>query len=239
MSIYVKSWKPMKKFLYRAIYKNQKTIAVSNGIKEDFIGILMANPKVILTIYNPFDIKKINELSKEFIQFSNFVLYIGSINKIKRLDVLVKAYKESKISQDLVLLGFSDDKTEYEKEIISLINQLGLGNKIKCMSFTRNPYKYIKKADLVILSSDHEGLPSVLIEALILKTKIVSTSCSAGISEIFTGSLKNYISTPGNYHKLSQNIVKALEKELEISKKYYHKFDSENIFENYLELIND
>jgi glycosyltransferase involved in cell wall biosynthesis len=239
MSSYIQNWHLIKKLLYRLIYRNQKIIAVSEGIKSDFLNVLSYQPEEILTIYNPFDINKIQGLSKGSIQHSNFVLYVGSINIIKRIDLLIKAYIESNIPQDLILLGFGEVETDYEKEIKNFIRYSGSDKKIKCLPFLKNPYQYIKNAELLILSSDHEGLPSVLIEALILKTKIVSTNCSYGISEIFTGNLFKYVSITGNYSKLSQNIIKAINENILISKKHYQKFDSEKIFLDFKDLIDD
>jgi len=239
MSVYMKDWPFIKKLLYRSIYKNQKVIAVSNGVKLDFLNILKASPKKILTIYNAFDVKKIRELSINPVPFSDYVLFVGSINSIKRLDILLHAYKKSDISQKLILLGFSLDETKYEQDIRALIKELGISKKVECLNFVNNPFNYIKNADFLILSSDHEGLPSVLIEALILNTMVISTSSFTGPSEILKGPLSKFLSEKGNIDQLSDNMVKVANIKIEIGIEYYENFDSNKIFTQYVDLINE
>ena len=50
--------------------------------------------------------------------------------------------------------------------------------------YLANPYPYIEDADVFVLSSGWEGLPTVVIEALALGTQVVSTNCPTGPSEI-------------------------------------------------------
>jgi len=244
MSLYLKKWHYIKRVLYKLIYINQKIIAVSNGVKNDFLNTLKVKPKKILTIYNPFDVRKIKQLSNNPVSFSDYVLYVGSIETVKRIDLLLKAYKKSNISQKLILLGFRNKETmtpfslKVEAEIRGLIIKLGLTQKVECLKFVNNPYGYIKNAKLLILSSDHEGLPSVLIEALILNTMIVSTNSSSGPSEILKNDLSSFLSEPGNVNQLSDNIIKAIKSDINITNEYYEKFDSRTVYFHYKELLN-
>ncbi|WP_337230352.1 glycosyltransferase, partial [Proteus terrae] len=75
------------------------------------------------------------------------------------------------------------------------IKQLNLIEKVTLAGFTPNPLPAIKGAKVVALSSDSEGLPTVLIEALICGVPIVSTRCPGGVSEIMTDELSDYLST--------------------------------------------
>ena len=70
------------------------------------------------------------------------------------------------------------------KKIKNVILDYDLQNKVKILSFKDNPYPYIKQSDILILSSLHEGLPNVLIEAAVLKTFVISSNCETGPKEI-------------------------------------------------------
>lgn len=91
-----------------------------------------------------------------------------------------------------------------------LISDLGLEGRVILPGFQRNPYPWIKNAALFAMASDGEGLPTVLIEALILGTPVVSTDCRTGPREILIGTLADYLSPPGDAAGLAANISKAL-----------------------------
>ena len=61
-----------------------------------------------------------------------------------------------------------------------------LNNFVKIIDFKKNPYNYIKKADLVVHTAIYEGLPNVLLEAICLNKYVISTNCSTGPSEILS-----------------------------------------------------
>jgi len=57
---------------------------------------------------------------------------------------------------------------------------LGLGKRIRWLGFQRNPFAVVREADCFVLSSDHEGLPNVVIESLLCGTPVVATRCPYG-----------------------------------------------------------
>ena len=63
-----------------------------------------------------------------------------------------------------------------ELEVMS--DHLGVRNSVSMPGYISNPYPFIKKADVLVLSSRHEGFPGVLVEALAIGTPVVATNCS-------------------------------------------------------------
>jgi len=226
----------IRSFLIRQTYKNQDLITVSKGVKQDLLKFGV-QPKTIKTIYNPFDFNKIRQQSKEYqVYEQDYVIHVGYFRMVKRHDILIKAYKQSGIEQKLLLFGY--DSESNGKNARQLVLDLGLQGKVFFKGFNPNPYPYIKNAKAMILSSDFEGLPTVLIESLILGTPVVSTNCPSGPSEILIDELKPFLSPVGDVNALAKNIKKMVENPIKITDKYINRFSAEKSVAQYLALCN-
>ncbi|SMN01890.1 Glycosyltransferase [uncultured Candidatus Thioglobus sp.] len=218
----------------KKLYKNKRLITVSSEMADDLLtlGIM---PKSVQTIYNPFDFNYIHQQADFYLPSEqDYIIHIGRFGPEKRHDILLKAYKRSGISNKLLLLG--DYNSRYGSKTRQLSIKLGLQNRVIFKGFNQNPYPYIKYAKALILSSDSEGLPTVLIEALILKTPVVSTNCLTGPSEILVDELEEFLSPVGDINGLAKNIKKVLNYPVEITDKYITKFDADKIVQQYLAL---
>ncbi len=218
-----------KEKLYRSLYEGKDLIAVSEGIKEDLdkMGIGYRSCEVI---YNPFDIEAIRKMGEEEIVHKiegEYLLSASAFRPVKRYDILLKAYSLLKNPPPLKLLCKPDSKLE------KMIDDLGIKDQVEILGFTKNPYPIIKNAKLLILSSEREGLPTVLVESLILGTPIVSTNCVSGPSEILTGDLSAYLANVNDSDDLSKKITLSLECYPEIKKFHIEKFSMDTIYEKY------
>jgi glycosyltransferase involved in cell wall biosynthesis len=227
---------------FKSRYNNQNIITVSKALIDDITKDMGIKPKMIKNIYNPFDFDKIRERGNEInenIPKEKYIIYVAKFENRKNQKLLVKAYNKSKIDLPLVLLGntHTNSDKEYLKELKELIKELDLENKIIFPGFQKNPYPWIKNAELFVMSSNSEGLPLVLVESLILGTKIVSTDCPTGPSEILVDDLKDFLSPVNDENKLSQNIKNALENYPLLSDRLIDKFKAEYSVNQYLELI--
>jgi len=215
----------------KKVYNNQNLIAVSNGVKKDILNNLKIKPKNIKTIYNPFDIEEIKKLGEEKIDLGfEYIINVGSFTKVKNQALLLKAYAKLKTDLHLVLLG----KGNQEENLKKLAKKLNIENKVHFLGWQSNPYKYIKNANLFLLSSNVEGFGNVLVESLILNTPVVSTNCPSGPNEILVDELSNYLAEVGDENSLKEKMELALNYYPKIEEKYYKKFDYLNIAKEYL-----
>jgi len=165
---------------YRRLYGDRRLIAISDGMIDDLyrrIGLAGRIEK----IPNPFDFAAIRESAQApaaELPDRPYVIHVGRFNAQKRHDLLLDAWKSVDAGHLLVLLTAADAKL---REIIEL---RGLKDRVWIAGFKSNPYPWIAGADLLVLSSDYEGLPGVLIEALACGTPAVSTDCPSGPREI-------------------------------------------------------
>jgi len=95
-----------------------------------------------------------------------------------------KALHDQHPETRLLILGEGELRAEFE----ALVAELGLKDVVDLPGFDANPYAYFKYASLFVLSSNWEGLPGVLIQALASKVKVVSTNCPSGPMEILENS---------------------------------------------------
>lgn len=229
----------LKKQLYLAsikhLYRNQRLITVSNGIKQDLLN-LGVQAKTIQTIYNPLDLDDIWEKSNAFtVKEKDYIIHIGRFSKEKRHDVLINAYKQSGIQQKLLLLG--DENTEFGAQVKQLVTNLELQDRVVFKGFQANPFPYIKNAKMLILSSDHEGFGMVLVEALALKTPVVSTNC-VGPSEILCDELSSCLSPVRDHNALAENIKETIENPTRVESRCLEKFNAKVSAKQYFNLCN-
>lgn len=180
----LQSW--INNFLIKELYpKADLIIANSNGNAQDLITNYNVPRYKITTIYNPISLEAIFaiEPKKDFFDTNYFNLVsVGRLDNGKNYQLLIKSLEFFKL-QKLRLYIFGDGilKTELEKTI----QDLKLENRVFLMGFESNPYKYLKAADLFVFSSNHEGFPNVILEAMACELPIVSTNCPSGPNEIF------------------------------------------------------
>ncbi len=141
-------------------------------------------------IYNPLNKNEIIKNSKKKIFFSFFeknttnFINIGRLVDQKNQITILKSFKKLKEKTNykfkLLIVGKGINKN-FLKEFIK---KNDLGSHIKIMDFKKNPYPYLKKSEVFILSSLFEGLPNVLLESLFLNKFVISSNCPTGPKEI-------------------------------------------------------
>ncbi|AOM41750.1 glycosyltransferase [Xenorhabdus hominickii] len=226
----------IKKEKIKNVYKNRQIICVSNAVSHDLITNISIQPKQIKTIYNPFNFDELKSKSSQANPYHglNYFLHIGRFHEVKRQDRLIDALAKANLPCKLIIVG--QGNKEIENKLKLQISNLGLNNEVILAGFHSNPLPIIRDARAVIISSDSEGLPTVLIESLICHTPIVSTDCPGGVREIMTGNLKNYLAEL-TIDALAEKMQLVYDNPPLITDEMYEKFESNNIQKQYIELI--
>jgi len=228
---------PLAYWYLRKSKKNlsgKNLITVSKGIEQEVIQGNKIKPNTIRTIYNPFDINDIQQKALvEDINIPNesYIIHVGRLAKQKRHDILFAALAQVTKEVKLVLLCNKPDKA------LKLAEKYGVAERLILPGFQANPYNWIKQARVLVLSSDYEGLPTVLLEALAVDTKVVSTACPHGPDEILTGQLCEFLVPRRDPQALADAINRVLTTELNLSKaEILSKVSASNIAQQYLKL---
>jgi len=170
----------INRFLIHSLYnKSDLVIGNSKGNAKDLTNNF--NIKKVDIIYNPYDIKKILEQSKENIElnYDGFIFVtVGRLDNGKNHELIIKAMQD--IDAKLYIIGEGELKNNLELTIKSL----ELKDKVFLLGRQENPYKYLAKADCFVFGSNHEGFPNVLLEALACEIPVISTDCQSGPREL-------------------------------------------------------
>lgn len=191
---------------YRRLYRRCPLIAVADGVADDLRISLGLGEAPITRIYNPFDLSAIRARARETVELptGKYVIHVGRFNAQKRHDVLLDAWARVATPHRLVLL------TRAEAALSDMIAKRGLTERVLIPGFQSNPYAWIAGAELLVLSSDHEGLPSVIIEAVAVGTPVVSTDCPSGPREILGRRFSDCLVPVGDAAALARAISRAL-----------------------------
>lgn len=192
---------------YRALYGKRPLVAVSQGVADDLQAAFGIDAGRIRVIANPFDFAAIRALAAEPCPQrprEAYILHVGRYAAQKRHDLLLAAYARADLPQGLVLL------TPPDAGLTALIAQHGLQRRVASANFQANPYPWMAGAELLVLCSDHEGLPNVLIEALACGTRVLSTDCPSGPREILSGELARWLVPCDDAAALAQAMTAAL-----------------------------
>lgn len=200
------------RFMAYFLYKKADYI-VSNSI--DLAKDISYKFKInrIKVIYNGYEFNNIEKLSSEnpnckIFKNNKVIIAVARLSDQKGLDVLIKAFQivRKELACKLIILG----EGVLKEKLINLSKKLEIEKDIHFLGFQYNPYSYMKRSDLFVLSSPTEGLPGVLIQALALRMNIVSTNCNFGPREILKDGKLGKLVPINNEKILAKEIIISL-----------------------------
>ena len=164
-------------------------VGVSRGTTAELEGTPGMARDRIHTVYNPVVSADLDRKARESPHHPWFddrpcpvILAIGRMKKVKDFSTLLRAFARllDQRPARLIVLG----EGRLRPSLQSQARELGIAERVDFPGFQENPYAFLGKADLFVLSSRHEALPTVLIEAMACGCPVVSTDCPSGPREI-------------------------------------------------------
>lgn len=225
-------------------------IAVSQGVADDLEQYFHLPKSKLWVIYNPIVDEELIMKSQDTILHSWYkekqvpvILGVGRLTKQKDFSTLIKAFSlvRQRIPAKLVILGEGENREMLER----LIRELGLENDVDLPGFVENPYSFMKRSDVFVLSSQWEGFGNVLVEAMACGCPVVSTNCPSGPAEILEDGEYGIIVPVGDVDKIAEGIVsvlnsKALREELSNKAlKRANEFSVEKAVDKYLQIFSE
>jgi glycosyltransferase involved in cell wall biosynthesis len=230
----------MKVFYHRV----GKIVAVSKGVADDILSITGLPPDRVSVVPNPVVTPRVYSLAAEpaphpWLTEPNIPVIIGAgrLTRQKDFSTLIRAFAVVREKRDcrLVLLG----EGEQREEITSLAASLEMTDSFCLPGFVANPYSWLARCSLFVLSSRWEGSPNVLKEALALGIPVVSTDCPSGPREILDNGRYGILVPMGNHEALATAILQTLENALpdRTLKEAVRNYTVEKSVEGYLKVF--
>lgn len=209
----------IKEILVCRLYRRSTgVISVSKGVREDLITNYKIPEEKCLLIYNCIDIELIKGLVNEKVNHPWFkedipvVINCGRLTLQKNYPLLLEAM--NLILKDgnnfrLLILGKGEDHSKLEK----LAKDLGISRNVMFLGFQSNPFKYISRSLVFVLSSLWEGFGNVIIEAMACGVPVVSTRCPSGPDEIINDGVNGLLVPSEDVDALAKVILRLLKDE--------------------------
>ncbi len=183
-------YKALRYYPVRRLYpRADGIVAVSEGVAEDIAAISGLPRSRVRVLANPVLTPELYSLAAQEPDSAWLssaapprIVAVGRLTRQKGFDVLLQAFSLllQRLSASLLILGEGPEREALEKQS----KALGLQEHVSLPGFSPNPYAYVSRADLFVLSSRFEGSPNALKEALALGTPVVATDCRSGPAQI-------------------------------------------------------
>jgi glycosyltransferase involved in cell wall biosynthesis len=206
----------------RAYAQANAVLAVSDGVAEDLAALTGLPRARILTVYNPVVGRELAALATAPVDHLWFhpgepsvILGVGRLTEQKDFPTLVRAFARVRGQRTvrLVILGeaLTPERTAARTtELRDLAASLGVADDLDLPGFVPNPYAYMGRSALFVLSSAWEGFGNVLVEAMACGCQVVSTDCPSGPSEILAGGHYGPLVPVGDDAALAAAIIRQL-----------------------------
>jgi glycosyltransferase involved in cell wall biosynthesis len=209
-------WRFIVPLLRRMYPEADRIIAVSHGVADDLRTLVGLPPELVTTVYNPVVDSGLAKKADAPINHPWFVpgappviLGVGRLAEQKDFPTLLQAFAQVRAQRQarLLLLG----EGEMRRKLEALARELGVEQDVSLPGFASNPFAYMARAAVFVLSSTYEGLPGVLIQALACGCPVVSTNCPGGAAEILENGQYGRLVPVGDPAAMAQAIISTLE----------------------------
>ncbi len=208
-------WRYVAKLIGKLYPRADAISSVSNGVSDDLAEKAGLPRDSIHTIYNPVARPEIYQSASVrpdhpwFVEGAPpVVLAVGRLTEQKQFPVLLDAFARVQNRREVRLLILGEGKDR--QKLTARVRELGLDRSVSLPGFSDNPYAYMAHASVFVLSSAWEGLPGVLIEALVCGCPVVSTDCPSGPREILEAGKYGELVPVGDVEALAGAIERVL-----------------------------
>jgi glycosyltransferase involved in cell wall biosynthesis len=217
-----------------------RVVAVSAGVADDLATRAHLPRERIDVVYNPMVFDRLRSagdappphawLADDGLRV---VLAVGRLHEQKDFPTLIRAMSLLPDDHRLLILGDGAERGP----LSALIERLDLGERVDLVGFVPNPYPFFRHADVFVLSSRWEGLPTVLVEALAFPVALVATDCPSGPAEILADGRWGTLVPVGDERAIASAVLATGSSERGRPPEALSPYDLRHVTQQYLEVI--
>ncbi|MCG7908581.1 MAG: glycosyltransferase [Candidatus Thiodiazotropha taylori] len=207
----------LRRLPIRLLYPHiDRIIAVSEGVRQDTLAVSGIDPDKVSVVRNPVITPQLQRAAEAPVPHPwleareiPVILGAGRLTLQKDFHTLIQAFAQLRQRRPcrLIILGDGRQKAPLQE----LAESLGVTADLALPGFTSNPYAYMKRSQLFVLSSRWEGSPNVLTEAMALGVPVVSTDCPSGPNEILAQGRIAPLVPVGDHQALAEAMGEVLD----------------------------
>jgi glycosyltransferase involved in cell wall biosynthesis len=209
-------WRYAPELVRRTYPHADAIVTVSSHAAGELINKIGLNPHNITTIHNPVVDDALRTQAQEALEHPWFapdappvILAAGRLTEQKDFSTLMRAFAIVRADREarMIILG----EGRLQRNLEDLANELGIQADVDMPGFVQNPFQYMARASVFVLSSKYEGLPGVLIQAMACGCPLVSTDCPGGSREVLGEGKYGPLVEVGDADRMAKAILAQLD----------------------------
>jgi glycosyltransferase involved in cell wall biosynthesis len=188
---------------------SSRVVAVSTGVYNDIERLSVGIRRKLVIIPNPINPPSVREPRVLRNSRVKRIISVGRLDEPKNPQLLLDAFALI-FNRNLHLQIVGDGR--FKEELVERSKRLGIEEHVNFLGYQANPYDFMLASDLLVVSSDREGLPTVIIEAMHCGLRVVSTDCGEGVRDILLGGRYGTIVPTKDKYGLARGIITELSK---------------------------
>lgn len=199
-----------KRFLWNLCFRRSNRIIVQT--KEQALYFPEKQQAKCVVISNPISSAFINKRKEYAIDGIRKFVSVARINTQKNYPLMIRAFAEATGTDSFCTLDIYGGGTpEKVKETQALICQLGMERQIRLCGWRRDISELLQQYDAFLMSSDYEGMPNALAEAMAAGLLCLSTDCKTGPKDMIDSGTNGFLAKTGDVHSFAEGIKSILE----------------------------
>lgn len=217
--------------------KADAIIAVSKSVRDSLVHRHLSKPSHIHIIHNPITIQTQSIVKRINTESTPTLLACGRLAPEKDHVTLLRAFAllRNKMHAKLIVLGEGPLRSELQLQA----EKLGIQNDVTFAGFVQKPLAYLYSCSIFVHTSRFEGLPNVLLQAMVAGCPIVATDCPGGVREVLDDGKYGTLVPVGSHVAVAEAIEHILTGQTRFpnAADYLRQFDIEKIVDKYLSVL--
>jgi len=206
----------MMRWITRHLFpRADRIIVVAEALKRDLVVAHGVPEQLIDVVNNPLEVARIRAAAEEPLEQRwadpcgrETIIAVGRLVHLKGCDLLLEAFAQLRRTRDarLVFVGEGPEQEVLE----SMTARLGLRDHVVFAGRQANPWRMMKRATVLALTSRTEAFPNVLTEAMALGVPVLATNCSGGVQESLLDGACGVLVPAGDVTAIAQGLDRLL-----------------------------